>query len=382
MRRDPVDLLSRALAERADAVPVPRPGLAVAARQQARLRRRRQTVVGATALAVAAALIVSPALRPDGRDEQLPAGPSFEVPAGTTTRIDTGQLPPGAGPGVSWVSSVVLHRRDGGSLGLPDGPVPAVETASGGALVATTGGQAGPLQKLDREGHVVAEIDASWPARGPGGRLAYIERNTGLLVQERAGTGTQVTVARELRDVTLVGWLGPETLVVNQSTGRAVTLNVQGLVGALTERAHVTTTDGRTVYATRSTDRSCLEVRTVQRRRWRSCDNDAGFAAVVALSPNGRHALLRRPTPDGGNAYAVVDDTGRVLRQLVAGGGSSLGQAVFETDGSVLLAVQTGPGAGAIVRCSVTGACEAAVAHADMPDGPRGPLPFEALWVE
>jgi hypothetical protein len=44
--------------------------------------------------------------------------------------------------------------------------------------------------------------------------------------------------------------------------------------------------------------------------------------------------------------------------------------------------VQTGPGPGAIVRCSVTGACEVAVAHADMPDGPRGPLPFEALWVE
>ena len=179
-------------------------------------------------------------------------------------------------------------------------------------------------------------------------------------MQERAGTGTQVTEARKLRDVTLVGWLSLETLVVNLSTGRAVTLNVLGRVGALNDTEHeVTVTDGGTVYATRSTDRSCLEVRTVQRRRWRSCDNDAGFAAVVALSPNGHHALLRRPTPNGGNAYAVVDGTGRVLRQLVAGSGSSLGQAVFETDGSVLLAVQTGPGAGAIVRCSVTGACEA-----------------------
>ncbi len=382
MSRDPVDLLSRALTGRADAVPAPRPGLAMAARQQARLRRRRQTVVGATALAVAAALVVSPALRPDGRDEQLPAGPMLEVPAGATTRIDPEQLPSGAAPDAAWVSGAVLHRLGGGSLGLPRGPVRAVETDSGGAILATSGGQSSPLEEVAADGHVVAEIDASWPVRGPGGRLAYLQRDTGLLAQERAGTGTEVTVTRELRDATLVGWLGPETLVVNLPTGRAFTLNVQGLAGPLTSRAQVTATDGRTVYATRSTDRSCLEVRTVQRRSWRSCDNEAGFVAVVALSPSGHRALLRRPTPNGGNAYAVVDDTGRVLLQLVAGGGSSIGQAVFETDDTVLVAMSTGPGAGAIARCSVGGDCETAAAHADMPRGPRGPLPFESLWID
>ena len=58
MTRDPITLLTRTLADRADAVAAPPAGLADAAARQVRARRRHQ-VVGATVGAVAVAAVVA-----------------------------------------------------------------------------------------------------------------------------------------------------------------------------------------------------------------------------------------------------------------------------------------------------------------------------------
>ena len=101
---------------------------------------------------------------------------------------------------------------------------------------------------------------------------------------------------------------------------------------------------------------------------------------MVAFSPDSHHALLRRPTSGGGGEYAVVDtETGEVVRLFAAAHDALLGQAVFETDDSVLLAASGGQEE-YVVRCRLAGECEVA-ARGDLPDGPAGPQPFDPAWV-
>ena len=391
MTRDPITLLTRTLADRADAVAAPPAGLADAAARQARARRRHQ-VVGATvgAVAVAAGVLATTVLPVSGdRAEDQPAGPTapLTVPDDAVTRVAPDGMPRGVDPGVAWTAGAILHRSDGRSLGLPLGPVSAAEAPGGGGVIGATTTSDAALRLVDVDGHASAPMDISWPVGGVDGRYAYLDRADGSLVTVPlgGGAGSSAAVPIDIGGATLVGWLGDD-LVANLPGRNARVLTTDGGVHALGGLPQATATDGRSTVASRSVDGSCLQVRRAGALLWRSCDNPEGFTSVVALSPDSHHALLRRPTSRGGGEYAVVDtETGEVVRLFAARADADvprtgLGQAVFETDDHVLLSVFVGPGE-SVVRCSLAGACEVAVSHGDLPDGAAGPQPFDPAWV-
>jgi hypothetical protein len=100
---------------------------------------------------------------------------------------------------------------------------------------------------------------------------------------------------------------------------------------------------------------------------WRACPSadqstGQGYPPVTDLSPGDRWLVaLGRERPGGGTQQVVVLDTrtGQAARELVAGPGALIGQAVAEPDDTVLLAVWEDGRAG-LVRCGVDGGCEAA----------------------
>ncbi len=386
MSRDLVTQVSRALADRAGGVPAPRPGLADAARRQARARRRKQGVGAVLGAAVVATAVLAPIALPgrEHRVEQLAARPGpLAVPDGVRTEVTPDTLTQGAAPGVAWTADAVLHRIDGRELGLPLGPVGTAGTPDGGAFIADSRTSDARLRRVEADGQARPAQNVSWPVVGERGQLGFLDRDRGFLVTEvPGGTRREVEVPFDVGGAALVGWLGDGTVVANVPGARARAIGTNGTVNRLRGLAQATATDRRSMVASRSTDGSCLQVRRDQALLWSSCD-DAGRNSVVAFSPDSHKVLVRRSTSGRGGDYAVVDaDTGNVVRLFSAGGPSTerLGQAVFETDDTVLIAVSVGPGE-SIVRCSLAGACELAVAHADMADGPAGPQPFDPAWV-
>lgn len=393
MSRDPAALASRILAQRAAAVPPPAPGLAAAARRRARVRRRNQALAGVVVAAAVAVAVLAPGVLPGGHrhGQDLPARRSevpLTVPGRLVTRIAPDALPEGTAPRVAWTTDAVLHRSDGRALSLPIGPVPAVETSDGGAFVPVSTTADSALRRVAADGTAGPARNASWPVVGRRGQLGYLDRGTRRLVTVLpSGATSAVPVPFDVRRATLVGWLGDQTVVANVPGHSARLIGSGATAVTLPGRQQATATDGRTTLASRSADGACLEVRRSRRLLWRSCGGGPErFTSVVAFSPDSRHALVRRGTTGGAGDYAVVDtETGSPLRLFTAarapsGAPAGLGQAVFESDSTVLVAVSVGPGQ-SIVRCTITGACEVAVAHADMPRGPAGPHPFDPAWV-
>lgn len=381
MRDEPVTatVLSAVLRERVDGVAAPAPGLAAAARRQARSRRRHQGLGAAGALL--AVLLLAGHLATDaGRQTAppvTPTGPTLRVPAGATVAIDIGSLPPGADPAVAWWSVRALHRTDGRDVRVPDSTLGAVELPDGGALV-TGGTSARPtLSLVDADGHVQRPFGATEPVVDAAGQVAYIDLEQHLVVRhEPGGTGAAVELPFP-GGATPVGFLGDD-VVADPRSGAARIIRRDGTSARLRGLAVATATDPRSrTVGSRSEDGRCLELRRAGALQWRSCRNAGGFTSIVAISPDGHRVLLRRDRngSPGTSEYAVaVARTGRVLRLFTAGGSTlGLGQATFE--GSRLLMAAHHDSVARIVRCDVDGACRVATG-----DVGTGPTPFTPVW--
>jgi len=373
-------VLSAVLRERVEGVAAPAPGLAAAARRQARSRRRHQGV-GAVGL-LAAVLLLAGYLAPDGSRQTAPpvtpTGPTLGVPAGATVTIDADGLLPGAGPAVAWSSPRSLHRTDGRDVRLPDSALGAVELPDGGALV-TGGTSVRPtVAVVDVDGHAQAPFSATAPVVDPAGQVAYVDLEQHLVArQEPDGGGSAVAMPFPTGGVRLVGFLGDD-IVADPLFGAARVVRRDGTSGRLPGLAVATATDPRSrTVASRSEDGRCLELRRAGDLLWRSCRNAGRFTSIVAISSDGHRVLLRRDKSGhpGTSEYAVaVAGTGRVLRLFTAGGGTlGLGQATFE--GRSILVSAYHDADSRIVRCHLDGACEVAAGGAG-----ASPTPFTPVW--
>jgi hypothetical protein len=375
-------VLSAVLRERVDGVAAPAPGLAAAARRQARSRRRHQGV-GAVGLLTAVLLLAGyVAAAPDTSQQTAPpaeqTGPTLRVPAGSTVEIDFKTLPTGVDPAVAWWSHRVLHRTDGRDLQVADSALGAVELPDGGALV-TSGTTARPsLSIVDIDGHAQPPFAATAPVIDPGGQVAYVDLEKHLVVRhEPDGTGSSVAVPFPDGGVRLVGFLGDD-IVADPLFGPARIIRRDGSSERLRGLAVATATDARSgTVALRSRDGRCLEVRRGEGRLWLSCANAGRFTSIVAISPDGHRVLLRRDKSGhpGTSEYAVaVAETGRVLRLFSAAGDTlGLGQATFEHHNLLVSAYHDADSR--IVRCDLDAVCQVSTGSVG-----ASPTTFTPVW--
>jgi hypothetical protein len=394
MTGDSGRILSGVLREAVRDVRPPGTGLADRARRSARRRRRHQVgAVAASGLALLA-LLYAPGLLPGPQQraaERLPAagvGPEVDlaVPVTAMSPVDMATGARAAGqPSVAWFSWRALHRSDGRVVQLPDGALGAVETPDGGALV-TGGTVTDPtLTLVSADGRTLGTLSATPPVVGQDGQVAYVDLDSDRIVRIGAdGWAATAPVSVPPGALRLVGFLG-DAVVADTDNAPPWLIHRGGTTEPLQGLADATASDGPSgTVASRSADGRCLELRRDGRPLWHSCGNRGRFSSIVAISPNAHHVLLRRGASanPGVSEYAVVDsESGRVTRLLAAAGRSlGLGQAMFDTDHSVLV-VAYRDAATRIVRCSLDG-------HCAMTQGPGGPdgralgiKPFSPVWL-
>lgn len=338
--------------------------------------------------------------------------------------VDQADLPLGAAPKVPWGEGTVLHTRAGDvpvgpasrplgldSLVLPFGP---------GALRMVTTAPLSPesptLEILDADGRVVRTVVASDPVASPDRRrVAWWDHQAQALVVAATRTGREVTrfpgpqewatlspKVRSHLSVTVVGWLGPDDVLVTWSatvaggatragawrtSGAAVPswFDPERVEAAYSQAAGLALHRSRPAHVGANPDGTCLDAVDTDTgtQRWRHCYQHAGQTYGVGrpvFSPDGRHvvvAAVNGTAGDPGYLLSLDAATGRVSAEFPTGlqegdrwgYPNELVQPVFE-DGEHFVALLANRAhrngepiartTQAIVRCDVDGGCELA----------------------
>lgn len=136
------DILTQALAERAEATPYDATPLATVAGRARRIRRRRRTTGGAAAAAAVLAIVLPVAVVTGGDGTDAPA----PAPA------------PDGPPSRGYAVDGVYHRADGSTVELPAGTAwSSVTELADGGLVVTAEDATSSAAELDADGHVAAQ---------------------------------------------------------------------------------------------------------------------------------------------------------------------------------------------------------------------------------
>jgi len=392
-------LLSRTFQEHAATVPDPRQ-MADAARHRARaiVRRRVAGVVAVTVGVVATGLVAASVTAVD-RADSPPAERAPEVrlttPPGARTAVSLDGLSAGAAPRVGWLDGDVFHHSAGHDVPLPIGATIAVEHGEG--TVAVRDSEHPALYLLDAAGTATVTAIGNRPVAAPGGRAGYLAQEEGSLVvlPSETSDGWSAELEATYRS-TPVGFLADGRLVVEvepATDGGRATYLLAGPDRTSRWRGDgaVRATDpGGTAIGVVTPGRSpCIELWPTPAgpASWRACPPPSAAAAatypdVAGFSPDGDLLLVRGPDPGGrGTRHVAVVDvaSGTVVHELAAGDQAVIGQALLESDDTVLLAVWEG-GRRALVRCAVevgTG-CETAtdptpVSRTDWAPAPMAP---------
>jgi hypothetical protein len=386
--------LTVTLRERAGAVP-PRPDLAGAAIRQAHGIRRRRRIAGGVAAAALVAVAVPlglqagdslrgappppatqlPDQKPDDRDDEVEITPS-------QVTVQLPDLPAGDAPTVPYVDgSQLFIDGDTIDLGIDPERLGQVAYAGGTAYFATNDEGNLTLQSVPGEGEGTPVDGGPWSS--PDQRyVAYLADGTLTVEDPAAGTTSTLDVGKAdyLQSITFVGEelflvAGNRAALMRWTIGEPEASSVDAV-----ERATAVSPDGGLVADQYKIDDLKAEACT----RVTSLDSgetlfDTCEFRVLGFSPDGRYAWGARAYADAEDTFNVVLDTatGEVIMQVE---GPDPNQAdaqllfrgtEFESDTSLLIAMEQGENA-ALVRCDlVSGSCERATELAD------GVVPFE-----